>query len=720
MDRRNFFKIVPAISAGAATIACEKRKSDALIPLLVPDHEIVPGEEQWHPSICSLCEAGCAVIVRVMRGERTIERNGEKFREPIACVKKIEGNPLDSVSGGRLCARGHAALQSLYNPDRIHGPMRRTAPRGKSGFTAVSWDDAVAAAAEFLVKTRASDPSRIVFLTAAQQGTRSLSIQRFLESLGAPPADTCSVAHLAVERKAADLAFGWKGLPRYDLAGARYALGVGADFLGGWASPVYYARQFGHFRQGRPGLRGKLVQAESRMSLTAASADEWLPLRPSSEPQLLIAIARLLLDEKLARISEQRSAAIEESILAANLADLVRATGLGEKRIQRIARELGEAESPIVIAGASVVQTNSLDALLAAHYVNVLLGNVGRPGGLLPPNDAVSPLSTGTNVAERVKRARVLLLDGENPVYSFPSASGVTGALANTASIVSFGEFIDDSAAYADLILPDHHTLESESAVVPPLADTHIAFAVTTPFIRPLYNTRPIEQTLADIARKMNVAFVAVTAQNLIGSALKEGETWDAVARQGGLWRNADSEAINLRPLTDKLTWNPAAFSGAPDQFPLQFQPYVSLQYHDGRGANLPWMQELPDPASSFMWGLPVEIDPHTASRLSVETGDWVRVESPEGSLEAQAYVHPAAIPGVVSMATGEGHSNYGRYASRRGANPLSIVAPTWEESTQVLAFGATRVRITRLDRRSGEVIQFSPNDREQGPWGYR
>ena len=720
MDRRNFFKIVPAVSAGAATISCTKNKSDVLIPMLVPDHEIVPGEEQWHPSICASCNAGCGVIVRVMRGERRIERNGEQFREPIACVKKIEGNPLDSVSGGRLCARGHAALQSLYNPDRLRGPMRRTGARGKAQFAAVSWDDAVAATAEKLAKARASDPSRILFLTAAQPGTRLLSIQRFLEGLGAPPAATCSVAGLAVERRAADAVFGWKGLPRYDLAEARYALGVGADFLGGWASPVYYARQFGRFRQGRPGVRGKLVQAESRMSLTAASADEWLPVRPGAEPHLLIAIAHLLLIEKLARNTGQMTAGIEESILAANLVDLIHATGLEEKRLRRIVRELGEAETPLVIAGASIVQTNSLDALIAGHVVNLLLGNVGQPGGVLPPSPTPVSFPPGGNISAALKRAQVVLLDGDNPAYIYPSSSDVTGALVNVESIVSFGGFIDDSAAYADLVLPDHHAMESESAVVPPVAGTPVAFVTTTPFIRPLYNTRPIEQTISDVARKMNVTFLAVTAKNLIEPVLKAGETWDAVLLQGGLWRDADPTAVNLKMLNDRLVWNVAVFSGPLDRFPLQFQPYVSLQYQDGGGANLPWMQELPDPVSSSMWGLPIEIDPQTAASLNLNTGDWVRVESAHGSLEAQAYVHPAAIPGVVSMAIGEGHSNYGRYASRRGANPLTIVAPVWEQSTHALAFGATRVRITRLDRRATEMIQFSPNDREQGPWGYR
>src|SRR5215475_730883 len=145
MDRRGFFKILSATSAGIATTACG-HKTDALIPMLVPEHEIVPGVEQWHPAVCTECAAGCATLVRVMEGVRTIERNGEKFRERIAAVKKIEGNPSDPVSGGRLCARGQSSVQSLYHPDRLRGPMRRTA--GK--LTPISWDEAIVTAAEIL------------------------------------------------------------------------------------------------------------------------------------------------------------------------------------------------------------------------------------------------------------------------------------------------------------------------------------------------------------------------------------------------------------------------------------------------------------------------------------------------------------------------------------------------------------------------------------------
>ena len=686
MDRRNFFKIVSSVSAGAASIACSSHKSDALIPMLVPDHEIVPGEEQWRPSVCSACGAGCGVIVRVMRGERIIERNGEKFREPIACVKKIEGNPLDSVSGGRLCARGHAELQSIYNPDRLRGPMQRTGDRGKGQFTSISWDQAITEAATRLKK---ADPGKLLFLTSAQAGSRALAIQSFLQAIGSPAAANSSYA---IERKAAEMVFGWKGLPKYDLANARYALGVGADFLGGWVSPVYYARQYGHFRQGRPGLRGKFVQAESRMSLTAASADEWLPVRPGAEPQLLMAIAGLLVEEKLTRN--------QDIAVAVNLEDLIRRSGVAEKKLRRIAKELGESEAPLVIGGASVVHTNSLDAVTASHYLNVMLGNVGKSGGIRPPTQVVDSTEQRLSLAD----AQVLLLDRENPVYAY---AGVAGSMSAIETIISFGDLMDDSAAYADLILPDHHTLESESIVYPPVAGTDVAFVVSTPVVRPLYNTRALTQTLTDLAQKMSVKYEMPNSR----PELAADESWEAVVAQGGLWHDQASDSKKQSEIAGKPSWQEATFAGDLSQYPLHFQPYPSLQYHDGSGANLPWLQELPDPVSSFMWGLPLEIDIQTAARLKVETGDWVRVKSPQGSLEAQVYVHPAALPGVVSMAIGGGHGNSGRYGSGRGVNPLSIVSPT---------FGATRVQVTRLEAKAEDVIQFSPNDREQGPWGYR
>jgi anaerobic selenocysteine-containing dehydrogenase len=312
-----------------------------------------------------------------------------------------------------------------------------------------------------------------------------------------------------------------------------------------------------------------------------------------------------------------------------------------------------------------------------------MLGVFAQPGAALP--------FLHTNTAQSIAQAEVLLLDGENPSYTLGTD------LSRKDFLVSFSNFIDDSSAFADVILPDHHSLETEAAVLSPITQT---VAVGEQFVQPLYDTRALSQTLADIAAKLNVPFAPPTAK-----AFAETHARPTIA--------PPSKIANL-----PLQARPAQTNGALDQFPFEFQPYLSLQYHDGRAANLPWMQELPDPASSAMWDLPVEIDPTRAAKLNITNGDRLRVTSPKGSLEAFAYVHPAALPGVISMAIGEGHTHYGRYASGRGANPLSILVPMWEEDTGVLATGATRVKVERMGEAAGELIQFSPQDREQGPWG--
>jgi anaerobic selenocysteine-containing dehydrogenase len=718
MDRRNFFKILSTASTGVMTGACGK-KVERYIPLLVSDQEMLPGEEAWHPGICGECEAGCGIITRVMEGERLVERKGEKFRQKIAVIKKVEGNPLDSVSGGRLCARGQAAVQSLYHPDRLRGPMQRKGARGQSDFAPTSWEQAVAAVAGKLDQVRRNDPSRILLLARPQAGTRALTIARFLQALGAPPPVSFELADFPLERKAAQHVYGWSDQPVYDLANAIHAVSIGADFLGGWASPVFYARQFGHFRQGRPSVRGKLVQAESRLSITAQSADRWVPLRPGTELFFALALGHLLLARNTAR-SKALPPEVIEAFETLDLASAAGLCGIDEKSISQVARELGESEKPLVIAGASARHTNSLAALTVAGYLNVLLGNVGQPGGVHPP--APEPTASRpafTNVLAQLDHAQFVFLDGVDPLYTSPVAAGVAEKLARVETVVSFAPFLNDSAAYADLVLPDHHSLESGAAVFTPVAPA-LAATVATPFVQPLYDTRATEQVLVELAKKMNLEFEAATPKSVLEKALPEGETWEAVVHQGGFWGEpANTAARAGKPEKSKLEAKPAIFYGDVSQFPLHFLPYHSIQFHDGRSAHLPWMQELPDPVSSAMWSLPAEVDPQTAGRLGIKTGDRVKIESPYGKLEAPAYVDPAAMPGVVSMAIGQGHRGLGRYAANRGANPLSILAPAWEEATGVLAMGATRVRITRLGT-DGGLVQFAAVDREMGPWGHR
>jgi len=115
-----------------------------------------------------------------------------------------------------------------------------------------------------------------------------------------------------------------------------------------------------------------------------------------------------------------------------------------------------------------------------------------------------------------------------------------------------------------------------------------------------------------------------------------------------------------------------------------------------GEGANRPWLQELPDTMTTVVWGSWVEVNPNTAKTLNIQQGDVVRVTSPFGSLEAPAVLFPGLRPEVLAMPLGQGHSSYGRYARRRGVNPVQLLAPALDSVTGTLASGATRVRMER------------------------
>jgi anaerobic selenocysteine-containing dehydrogenase len=234
---------------------------------------------------------------------------------------------------------------------------------------------------------------------------------------------------------------------------------------------------------------------------------------------------------------------------------------------------------------------------------------------------------------------------------------------------------------------------------------------VGTPFVRPLHKTRAVEQTLADIAAALELEYERVTAEMVAAPFVTPELPFFEIARAGGASKPMEKPLfVNT---TDTIGAAAPTFSGDANQFPLHFQAYLSVQFHDGRGANLPWMQQLPDPASSAMWGLPVEIDPKTAASLGISNGDRVKVESPHGSIEAPAYVNPSAVPGVLSMAIGGGHKHYGKYASH-GANALSILAP----GTVPVQTGATRIRLTRVGE--GTLTQYSAKDTEHHKDAYR
>jgi anaerobic selenocysteine-containing dehydrogenase len=152
-----------------------------------------------------------------------------------------------------------------------------------------------------------------------------------------------------------------------------------------------------------------------------------------------------------------------------------------------------------------------------------------------------------------------------------------------------------------------------------------------------------------------------------------------------------------------------ARFAGDPETYPLHLQVYLSQAFTDGRNAHLPWLQQLPDPMSTAVWGTWVEINPATATRLGIREGDLVEVTSPAGSIKLPAVVYPGIHPGVLAIPIGQGHLAFGRYAAARGANPLQLLTAELDEEHDLPAWGATRVKLRQISVDGGLVTAGHP-----------
>jgi anaerobic selenocysteine-containing dehydrogenase len=747
MKRRDFLK-VSAVGGAAFTLeGCSKH--GAPFVRFIPEETLVPGVAVWRPGVCNQCGASCGLHVKVMQGDAEVVRNGQYGVIKMGLAKKLEGNPQHPVNHGKLCARGQAGLQVTYNPDRIGQPLKRVGQRGSGEFVQIGWDEAIQNVVAHLTPLLSlQTPGSLAFLTRPLVGQRRILVERFLSGFNRAQMVHFELFDDSVLREANRLCFGYNQLPTYDVARSNYVLSFGADFLGTWNSPVANNVGYGTMRQGRSGVRGKFVQIECRMSQTGANADEWIAVKSGTEGHLALAFAHVILNEHLVKRGAGGIAASRIDGWRQNLPDyspeaIAWKTGVAPETTTRIARELAASGSSVaIVGGAPLAHTNGLFTGLAVNALNELLGSVGRPGGLffspgLPINaslgssaraiepESISVRSFAEEALAPHPRIQTLFINGANPVFAAPPAWRVREVLASVPFIVSFGNFIDETSKFSDLILPDHSYLESWMDDVPESGTLESVLSVAPPAMLPLHETRPWPDVLLDIAHRLggrtNQALPWKTYDEVLKAAYTplrnspssitaktDDEFWQKLT-EAGVWSSTDHAAPRKLPAVpahapikaEDPTWD-----AEEKDYPFAFLPYASQQFVDGAHANLPWLQQLPDVLSTAMWSTWVEINPQTAARLAIVQGDLVEVSSQHGKVRAPALLSPGIAPDVVAMPVGQGHEEYGRYATGRGANPVQVLAPDMETATGSHAWASTRVNVARVG--AGDLILFS------------
>ena len=752
LTRRDFLKWASLSAVGA--VACNvfsDREMTMQSPVEMPE-DLVTGQDNWYATLCGECPEREGIVVRVMEGR----------------AKKVQGNPLYPTNEGKQSARCEAGLQALYHPDRLTRPMLRVGPRGSGQFQEIEWTDAQARLRERLGALRDdNDAGAMLMVTEPLRGHLGMVVGRFVGAYGG--------RHMVFEpleqtvlRAAMKGVFGQEILPNFDIENSRYLLSFGADFLSTWVSPVRYARGYGDFRGMRDGKqRGTHVHVDPRYSMTAANADQWIPVKPGMEGVLALSMAYVIISSGLAPLDVVN--AMTGGAGASALDDfqpekVVSSIGIPERIrgvpaaqiIREIAIEFADSKNRPSLAiggGEAGAHTNGLFTLSAIYALNYLVGSVGkRPGegGIvfnpLPPIDDIPAASAAGSLRDWFKvindlrsgRIKVLMVRGANPAYGLPDRVGLREALdAANPFVVSFSSFVDDTTQMADLVLPERVYAEDWGDDVPEPGPGYQVVGLQQPVVNPLPDLDPrsfpdllltlsqdlglddgLPNTFRDVLREGTRKLYELNRGGPLGAAVETPTFeafWNKLLERGG-WRDeglistaSPPPPPNLAELARRETSPSFREPSGGNTFYLV--PFLSNSLLDGRGAHLPWLQAMPDPITTVTWQTWIEINARQAKEMGLKEGDEVSVLTTESSsIEAVVYPHPAVPPGVVAIPVGQGHTPGLQYATRdgvqRGFNPISILAPELEKETGALAWAATRV-VVQPTGRNVKVSKF-------------
>jgi anaerobic selenocysteine-containing dehydrogenase len=724
----------------------------------------------------------------------------------------LEGIKDYPINRGRLCPKGQSGLQVLYDPDRIRHPLKRKDKRGEGEWERISWEEAIGLVTQRLKALRRDGkPHHLMVMGGRYRGHMAQLMARFLEAYGSPnhlgnPArgsEGILKGHLFTMGVRDFLAIHWEEV--------NYVLSFGASLLEASRPSLRNLWGYGYLRRGRPGIRGKLIQIEPRFSVTASKADQWVPIYPGTDGALALGIAHWIIKEKKydkdfvrrytfgfedweggdgkAHIGFKTLVLKEYSPGQVSLI-----TGIPEEGIVQIAREFSSYRPSIAISGRGVgMQTNGTYSQMAINSLNALVGSIDTRGGLLvqrkPPFQEWPPLQRDEVAEKGLSQPRIdgaggmpfpfaeevpyvlperiekgkpypieaLFLYYTNPLFSIPGPDKFLKVLEKIPLIVSFSPFMDETTAYADLLLPDGTYFErwQDDHAEPGLGFP--MFGLRSPVLeKPLYDVRNTGDVIIQLARNLGGAVAKSFPWKDFQEALRDAvrgvfaskrgsiqtrdfeEFWKTLIERGGWWdsfypfgewkrrfntpsgkfefyslrmeqglgeaSNRSSKGLDqiLKELkiegrgdsTFLPHFEKPRSVGEEKEYPFHLVHYKLMTAAEGRGGNQPFLQEIFGPHLKERWDSWVEINPETAKSMQIEDGDLIWVESKIGKLKAKAKLFPGTDPKCVHIPYGQGHKAYGRWAKGRGINPNDLLVREYDYLGGFASHFSTRVKI--------------------------
>ena len=544
IDRRTFLK-VSALSGAAVGAGKILGPLDTHSAQPLPAKNPGASEEKWMVTSCLNCQARCAIRVRVVNGKAV----------------KITGNPQSRVSDGEICPRGHVGLQVLYDPGRIHTPLKRTNNQKGDGvdpkWAPITWDQALGEITDRLNKLREKgEPNKLLLFYGLNPISSQDMIVRFAEAYGTPNLISGDGLESEAEKSGNWMADGHYASTAYDLDQTNYILGFGADLLESAKPLSRYLRKWGKIRREKPN-RTKIVVINPRYSVTAAKSDEWIPIQPGTDGALAMGLAHVIISEELFDKGFVRDwsvgfEAYKKLVLSQYSPEEVsKISGILPETIRRIAREFARTRPALALRGpGSINWPEGSFTSYAIYCLNALVGSIDVPGGVLYQESVQyndMPRLIEDEIARKGKARPALDLRGtdkfpvarvvtnqipesliENVPYPVEMAMGFnsnfnmlspgTGrwdkALKKLPYYVHLSPFISEMALYADLILPCTTFLEEWGYDHSPAGSGFAEVKIKQPVVKPRGSARSIVDILFQVAKKLN-AGVASSFANM-------------------------------------------------------------------------------------------------------------------------------------------------------------------------------------------------------------
>ena len=715
IDRRSFLSFVVGGAAGTALTPIPwKLTDDSSIWSQTWPWTPVPadGEVTYADSVCTLCPGGCGISVRKV-GDRAI---------------KIEGKKDHPLNDGGLCVLGLSGLQLLYGPTRVKHPMKRDGKRGAGQWKKISWKAALSEVAEKLDAIRSGGRTKeVACIAQTDRGTVSGMIKRFLKAYGSPnfikmPASE-DAYELAIKKiHGVDVRAG------FDVENADFVISFGSGVIQGWGSPVRMIRANSSWKTS--GV--KLIQVEPRKSITAAKADRWLAIKPGTEATLALGLAHQIIRDGGGSAVAAPGLEALKTVVADYYPDKVAGvTGIDADEIISLAGDFARAGKPLALYGKGRGGTpGSVGEAMAVHVLNILTGNINKKGGVwlvdgrsavewpefVPGegfyNTRIDGAGSGSysevrHLSNRLAQVlltgdyplQALFVSGANPLYSLPDSKNVKKAFGKIPYIVSFSSYMDETAAFADLILPNHNYLERLEDVPSPAGYPEKMVLLARPVIDPQFDTMHTGDVIISLAGALGGSVADAFIWKSYEKFLRETQAdhWDALMKKGYVVLEGATVAMDIANLdVADFGGRPVELEGGQNEYPLVFVPYDSLRLSSGYIGGTPFMVKTVEDTVLKGKDSLVEINPVTAKKARLREGDRAVIETPRGSARVLVHLYDGIRPGVIAMPRGLGHTAYDKYLADKGINVNELIGPVEDPASGLDAAWGIRAKLSK------------------------